>query len=118
MLVFGKSMLQLFLDISQEDAMSALGIGWHYLWMMALWMPVLYIIYVYRSILQAAEISVWSMISGFAEFGVRVIMGKAFTLWLGIGTLFYIEPMAWVAALLFVMVPYYIKKRSILQKTT
>lgn len=115
-LVFGKSMLQLFLDISQKDGLEALGVGWHYLWIMALWMPVLYIIYVYRSILQAAEISFWSMISGVAEFGVRVIMGKVIICLAGIDTLFYVEPVAWLAALLFVMVPYYIKRESLYEK--
>jgi len=115
-LVFGKSMLQLFLDITEKDGMKALEIGWHYLWIMALCMAILYIIYVYRSVLQAAEISVWSMISGFGEFAVRVIMGKVIIHWTGIDTLFFIEPVAWVAALLFVMVPYYIKKGNLYEK--
>lgn len=115
-LAFGKFMLQLFLDISQKEAITALGIGWHYLWMMAIFMPVLYIIYVYRSILQAAEISVWSMVSGFAEFAVRVVMGKVIIHLAGIDTLFFIEPVAWLAALLFVMVPYCIKRKSLYEK--
>ncbi len=115
-LFLGKSMLQLFLDVSQKDGLAALGIGWHYLWIMAVCMPVLYIIYVYRSVLQAAEISVWSMISGFGEFAVRVIMGKVIIHWTGVDTLFFIEPVAWVAALLFVMVPYYIKKENLYEK--
>ena len=113
-LVFGKSMLQLFLDVNEKGGMEALEIGWHYLWIMALCMAILYIIYVYRSVLQAAEISVWSMVSGFGELFVRVIMGKVVIHWLGVDTLFFIEPVAWVAALLFVMVPYYIIKKTIL----
>jgi len=115
-LLFGKSMLQLFLDISEKDGMKALQIGWHYLWIMALFLSILYLIYVYRSVLQAAEISVWSMISGFGEFGVRVIMGKVIIHWLGVDTLFFIEPIAWVAALLFVMIPYYGKKNILIKK--
>lgn len=89
-------------------------IAWRYLWIMALWLAVLYIIYVYRSILQAVGISLWSMVSGFGELAVRVVMGKVVILWLGIDTLFYIEPMAWVAALLFVMIPYYVGKNKYL----
>lgn len=117
-LLFGKAMLQLFLDISEQDGMKALQIGWHYLWIMALFLSILYLIYVYRSVLQAAEISVWSMVSGFGEFGVRVIMGKVIIHWLGVDTLFFIEPVAWVAALLFVMIPYYAKKNILIKKET
>jgi len=115
-LVFGKLMLQLFLDITEKDGLKALEIGWHYLWIMAIFMSILYIIYVYRSVLQAAEISVWSMVSGFGEFAVRVIMGKVIILWAGKDTLFFIEPVAWLAALLFVMVPYYVKRKSLYEK--
>ncbi len=113
-LLFGKQMLMLFLDVTEKGGTQAMEIAWHYLWIMALWLAVLYIIYVYRSILQAVGISLWSMISGFGELAVRVIMGKAVILWLGIDTLFYIEPMAWVAALLFVMIPYYVGKNKYL----
>lgn len=115
-LVFGKFLLMLFLDVSKEGGSFALSIGWKYLWIMALCLAILYIIYVYRSVLQAAEISVWSMISGFGELFVRVVMGKVVILWLGLETLFFIEPVAWVAALLFVMIPYYVKKESLYEK--
>ena len=113
-LLFGKQMLMLFLDVTEKGGTQAMEIAWRYLWIMALWLAVLYIIYVYRSILQAVGISLWSMVSGFGELAVRVIMGKAVILWLGIDTLFYIEPMAWVAALLFVMIPYYVGKNKYL----
>lgn len=115
-LLFGKYLLMLFLDTSKEGAPYALEVGWKYLWIMALCLAILYIIYVYRSFLQAAEISIWSMVSGFGELFVRVFMGKTVILWCGIDTLFFIEPIAWVAALLFVMLPYLYTKRAYFTK--
>lgn len=56
----------------------------------------------------------WSMISGFGETAVRILMGKAIVMWLGSGTLFYVEPCAWLAACLFVLVPYYCMKDRLL----
>lgn len=104
-LVFGKYLLQLFIDPAEAGAADSLGIGNKYLLIMALNMIILYWIYVYRSIMQAMGDSIWSMISGFAEFAARVLMAKAVFLLFGQETLFYIEPVAWVMALLFVMVP-------------
>lgn len=109
-------LLKLFLDVSEEGGREAIKIGCRYLILMSVCMPILYIIYVYRNILQSAGISLWSLISGIAEFAVRVIMGKVIILWAGVNTLYYIEPAAWVAALAFVMVPYYIKKHTILKE--
>lgn len=111
----GEYLLQLFLDVSEEGGMEALRIGCRYLVVMSVCLPVLYLIYVYGNVLQAAGISLWSMVSGFAEFAVRVIMGKVIILWAGVDTLFYIEPAAWVGALVFVMVPYYIKAKALLK---
>jgi len=108
----GKFLLGLFLNVNEKSGAEALMVGWRYLSVMIMFMPVLYLIYVYRNILQAAQISIWSMISGFSECVVRILMGKAIFLWLGVDTLFYIEPAAWIAALLAVMLPYfYYRKR-------
>ena len=112
-LLFGKYMLMLFLDTKMEGGTEALEIGWQYLRLMAYGLVILYSVYVYRNVLQAIGISSWSLISGISEFLVRVIMGKVLVLYMGIDLLYYVEPIAWVGALVFVMVPcmcYYKKK--------
>ena len=114
MLVFGKYLLQSFLDVNREGGVQALDVAWRYLSIMTAFMPVLYLIYIYKNVLQAAGISVWSMVSGVTEFIVRVIMGKVIILWLGSGTLFYIEPVAWLGALLPVMIPYFFYRKKLL----
>ena len=79
---------------------------------MAFGMPILYLVYVHRSNLQAIGNSSWSLVSGIAEAAVRVIIAKCFYPFFGVQTLFYIEPLAWLAAWLFVMVPYYFSQKK------
>ena len=112
-LFFGKFMLMLFLDMSEPGSIEALKIGDRYLKVMAICLPVLYLIYVYRSVLQSAGISSWSLISGFGELFVRAGMSKFVICFAGVGVLYWTEPLAWLAALLFVMIPYYVKQKKL-----
>ncbi len=98
---------QLFMDVSETGAAEALDVACRYLINMILAMPVLYLVYVHRNNLQAIGVASWSLISGIAEALVRVIMAKIFFRYLGTEVLYYIEPFAWLAAWLFVMIPYY-----------
>lgn len=115
MLLVGKYLLQMFIDAGENEGPLALQIADHYLIVMATCLIILYLIHVYRNALQAMGTSVWSMISGFAECGVRVILAKVIVSWIGTGVLFYIEPMAWLGALLFVLFPYYTYQKKLLQ---
>jgi len=112
-LLFGRYMLMLFLDTDMEGGQEALEIGWNYLKLLAYGLVILYSVYVYRNVLQAVGISSWSLISGISEFFIRVIMGKVLVLYMGIDLLYYVEPVAWIGALVFVMLPYmcYYKKK-------
>jgi len=107
---------QLFIDSAEAGAAEALTVSVRYLTVMGLWLPVLYMVYVYRSQLQSMGDSMWSMISGFGETAVRVLMGKAIVIWLGSGTLFYVEPFSWLTACLFVLIPYYCMRNRLLPK--
>ena len=98
---------QFFIDKTEAGASEALEVGAHYLTNMTLFLPVLYLVYVYRSHFQSIGDSFWSMVSGFGESAVRIIMAKLLIIPLGTGVLFFIEPFSWLAALLFVMIPYY-----------
>lgn len=113
-LLAGKYMLRMFIDAGENEGSAALQIAWHYLIIMAVCLIICYLIHVYRNAMQAMCNSIWSMISGFAECGVRVIMAKAVVSWLGTEILFYIEPAAWLGALMFVMLPYYHYQKKLL----
>lgn len=110
-----KYILQLFLDVTQPGGMEALSIGVHYLTIVAACLVILYLIHIYRNALQAMEISHWSLISGIAELVCRGFMAKVVFHWLGSSALFIAEPMAWLGALLSVMLPYFYYRKKLLR---
>ena len=103
----GKPMLTLFLDTNQAGGSEAMDVAYKYLFLLGVFLSVLYLIHIYRNALQAIGISVWSMISGFGEFVVRTSVGLVFIQLTGVEILYLVEPIAWLAALLLVMIPYY-----------
>ena len=115
-LITGRQLLSLFLDSSSEDSKNAIVIAWKLLKIMSFCLAILYMIYVYRSLLQSIGDSFWSFISGIGEFFVRAGMAKVVILFFGKETLFYAEPFAWLAALLFVMIPFFIKQKTLFEK--
>lgn len=114
MLLIGKYLLQAFINAGEAEGPVVLEIAQHYLLVMAAFLVVCYLIHVYRNALQAMGTSIWSMVSGFAECGVRILMAKGVVSLLGSEVLFYIEPFAWLSALLFIMIPYYIYRKKLL----
>ncbi len=94
----------LFIDASEVGAVE---VGVRFLWRAILAMPILYLVYVHRCTLQAIGVTSWSLISGICETVIRVFLATAgFSMW-GERALYYSEPLAWLAAWLFVLVPYY-----------
>ena len=98
---------RLFIDMSDAGAVDAIGVAAKYLKHMILSLPILYLVYVHRHNLQAIGNSSWSFISGIAEALSRVVMAKLFFVMAGVEVLFYVEPVAWLMAWLFVLLPYY-----------
>jgi len=103
---------QAFMDVSEAGAAESLDVAARYLINMTVSMPILYMVYVHRNNLQAIGVSSWSLVSGIAEALVRVIMAKIFFNFIGVDVLFFIEPFAWLAAWIFVLVPFYVYRRK------
>ena len=83
MLLIGKYLLQAFINAGEAEGPVVLEIAQHYLLVMAAFLVVCYLIHVYRNALQAMGTSIWSMVSGFAECGVRILMAKGVVSLLG-----------------------------------
>ncbi len=115
LLVIRWNLLQLFLDVNQENGFQALEVAVRYLTYMIFFLPILFLIHVYRNALQALKISLWSMLSGFAELFCRLFMAMVAISWIGPDALFLSEPLAWAGALAFVMIPYFFYQRKLLK---
>ena len=109
-------LLQLFLDVNEAGGTEALDIAVHYLSIIVIFLIILYLIHIFRNALQAMEIATWPLMSGIMECVCRVFMAKVAIqwLWLGSDALFVSEPVAWLGALLSVMLPYFYYRRKLL----
>lgn len=108
--------LRVFLDVNEAGGWDALAVAVRYLTIMSLCFIILHILHVFRNVLQAMGISIWSMLSGFAEFIPRVLMSKVVINWIGRDALFIAEPASWFGAMLCVLLPYFYYRKKLLGK--
>ena len=108
-------LLSFFLDVSNPDGIQALDVSVRYLTIMILSFPILHILYVFRNVLQALGIAIWSLMSGFAELAARILMSKVLIGHLGADALFLSEPASWLGAMLCVFLPYFYYRKKLLR---
>ena len=113
MIVFGKNILQLFIDSSDSNATDVLAIAYRYLATMSTLLFSLYLLHIYRSALQGLENAFCPMFSGIIEFTMRVVAALIFTKIWGSAVIFFAEILAWVGAAVFVIAAYLVKAKNI-----
>ena len=109
-LPLGVPLLRIFIDAGENIGAEALPIAWRYLRNMVLLHIFLYLIYVYRNALLSTRDALWPMISGIAETGTRILVALWGVRAFGVDVLFFVEPSAWITAVVFNAVPYYCKR--------
>lgn len=107
--------LRVFLDVSNPDGVQALDVSVRYLTIMVLSFPILHILHVFRNVLQALGIAIWSLMSGIAELGARILMSKFLIGYIGADALFLSEPASWLGAMLCVFLPYFYYRNKLLR---
>ena len=98
MLIFGKNILGLFISGTPEEVEQTLKIAYFYLAVMSAFLSVLYILHVTRSAIQGMGNTFLPMVSGVAEFVMRVATVLLLPLLIGEKGLFFVEIMAWTGA--------------------
>lgn len=113
MIVFGRNITMLFISSDVPELMTAAGdTAYRYLFCMAVFLPVLYLLYVYQASLRGLGNTVAPMISGMIEFVLRVSIA------LGIGAtgyengIFGAEVAAWCGAAVYLVAGYYWNMRK------
>lgn len=91
--------------MSNQDGVRALAVSVRYLTIMVLSFPILHILHVFRNVLQALGIAIWSLMSGFAELAARILMSKFVIGYIGADALFLSEPASWLGAMICVFCP-------------
>ena len=116
MLVFGRLILSLFISGDPGEVEASLQIAFHYLSIMAVCLPILYLLYIYRSGLMGLGDTVVPMLSGFAEMVVRMGVVLLLPIWMGQEGVYYAEVGAWTAAAVILAAAYYVRIGNIARR--
>lgn len=116
MLAFGKLFLGLFISGSPEEVETSMQIAYHYLAIMSVALPVLYMLHIYRSALMGLGDTVMPMLSGFVEMAMRISAALILPLLLDREGIFYAEVAAWLGAAILLVCAYYMKIGGLSQR--
>ena len=103
--------LSLFIRDEAELAGQVLAIGYDFLRIMAAGLPMLYLLFVYRSTLQGLGDTVIPMLSGFIELALRVGTALLLPMLLGYWGVYIAEIAAWIGAGIFLIIGCYYRLR-------
>ncbi len=112
MLVFGRPVTMLFISSKEPGLAAAAGeTAYLYLCIMSVFLPLLYLLYVYQAALQGMGNTVISMVSGMIEFVLRVGVAAVIGITGYEKGIFSAEVIAWFGAAVFLMAEYYLSIR-------
>ncbi len=113
MFLFGRQIVGAFIAGDPKDAAATVGIAYHYLCIMAAFLPILYLLHIYRSSLQGLGDTVLPMVSGGAELVMRILTILFLPGLIGEEGLFWAEVLAWAGADAVLLSGYYIRMAGI-----
>ena len=113
MLLSGQHIIGGFISGAPEEVAAATKVGYTYLSIMSLCLPVLYILHVTRSAVQGMGNTVLPMVSGIAEFVMRTGGVLILPALLGENGIFIAEVMAWLGADLILVPSYFVMIKRI-----
>ncbi len=107
MFLFGRSIIGSFISGTPEEVDAALKIGWEFLQLMSLALPILYVLYIYRSAQMGMGHTLMPLLSGMAEFVMRTGSALLLPAIIGYSGVFWAEVLAWLGADFFLIPGYY-----------
>lgn len=109
MLLFGNFFLRLFISGTPEEIDTSMQIAYHYLAIMSVCLPILYMLHIYRSALMGLGDTVVPMLSGFAEMAVRIAVALFLPMLMEQEGIFFAEVGAWTAAAILLVAAYFVR---------
>lgn len=107
MFLFGRAIIGSFISGTPEEVDAAMKIGWEFLRLMSLSLPILYVLYIYRSSQMGMGHTLIPLLSGFAEFIMRTGAALLLPGIIGYSGVFWAEVLAWLGADFFLIPGYY-----------
>ena len=113
MLIGGQTIIGAFISGTPEEVAAATKVGFTYLSIMSVCLPILYILHVIRSAVQGMGNTVLPMVSGIAEFIMRTGGVLILPALMGENGIFVAEVLAWLGADLILVPSYFIMLKRI-----
>ena len=112
MLFLGRNIVGWFITGEAADVTTTVNIAYRYLSIMSIFLPVLYLLYIYRAAIQGMGDTLLPMVSGIAECIMRVGTALILPLFFGEDGIFFAEILAWLGADVILIPSYYTKIRK------
>lgn len=103
----GRWLVGSFISGTAEEVAQATQIGWEFLWLCSITLPILYVLHIYRSAQQGMGNTVLPLVSGLVEFVMRTASALWLPIWVGYWGVFWAEPLAWAGAVAVLVPSYY-----------
>ena len=113
MLLLGQSIIGAFISGTPTEVADATKVGYTYLSIMSICLPVLYILHVTRSAVQGMGNTVLPMVSGIAEFVMRTGGVLILPALMGENGIFIAEVLAWLGADLILVPSYFLMVKRV-----
>lgn len=113
MLLFGQHIVGAFISGTPEEVAAATKVGFTYLSIMSICLPVLYILHVTRSAVQGMGNTVLPMVSGVAEFVMRSTGVLILPAIMGENGIFVAEVLSWFGADLILVPSYFVMLKRV-----
>jgi len=115
MIFFGKPLLSLFIREEAGVSDQVMGFGYDFLRIMAAGLPMLYLLFIYRTTLQGLGDTVVPMVSGFVELALRIGAALLLPMVIGYWGVYLAEIAAWIGAGIFLIISCYRRLKKIVQ---
>lgn len=109
--IFGPSFLSFFISKDSLGASEALRYGLCFLRSITIFLPILYILHLYRSTIQGLSDGLIPMVSGFFELLMRIGGALLLPIFFAKEGLYIVEVLAWIGAVLILVPAYYHKQK-------
>jgi putative MATE family efflux protein len=111
--IFGGDMCKMFFDTKDENVAEILVLCHRFMHITTIFYPALGALFVLRNTLQGLGYSIAALFAGFVELGARVFVAFGLVSSFGFSAICYSGPIAWTAAMLFLMVMFFIKAKKL-----
>lgn len=116
MFLLGRAIMMLYVSGDAATTGQVVDVGVQYLRVMSIMLPILYMLFIYRSALQGMGNTMIPMYSGIVELIMRVCMALLLSYWLGQNGIYFAEVSAWLGAEVLLMISYYRSMRKLEDK--